>query len=64
MVAIGALLGVLATPAQALVTYGALLWSGMHVLTAAHCLTDSTGNNTADSLSVIFQTADGSYNFV
>ncbi len=88
---LGALLGVLATPAQALVTYGALedywitsgnpsipmirisrsdlpeiptcsgalLWSGMHVLTAAHCLTDSTGNNTVDSLSVIFQTADG-----
>jgi len=38
---------------------GALLTSGMHILTAAHCFTDDFGNLIATSASITFETVSG-----
>jgi len=38
---------------------GGLLWTGEHVLTAAHCVTDDFGNNILQSGTVTFEGDDG-----
>ena len=38
---------------------GALLWTGQHILTAAHCLTDDFGNLIANSVTAVWELADG-----
>lgn len=38
---------------------GGLLWTGEHVLTAAHCVTDNFGNNVLQSGTVIFNGDNG-----
>ncbi len=38
---------------------GGLLWTGEHVLTAAHCVTDNFGNNILQSGTVTFEGDDG-----
>jgi hypothetical protein len=38
---------------------GSLLWTGRHVLTAAHCLTDGSGNQTVQAVNFFIDDPDG-----
>lgn len=50
----------ISTSEGAFLCSGSLLWSGVHVLTAAHCLSDDFGNDRTNSVNVFFETPSGS----